>query len=141
MFLKLYLGRHPVGLNHQDPSAKKVFRAAGLSDRDPTTGLDQSSSAPLNRSVPCPTRRTTATSHLAHTSPHTYTLGQDLSKCQRQDCTEMTYCGIADFLSMLMASSKSPAVTARTRHRIELRPHATEKVVALVLGHASYGLL
>lgn len=42
---------------------------------------------------------------------------------------------------MLIGCSRITTVADKFRHGVELRPHATEEIVTLVLGHASFGIL
>lgn len=74
-------------------------------------------------------------------SVRTYTPAHNLCTYQLQICIGMTGCDTTDLLVVLTTSSRAPAVTTRSRHGIELRPHAAEEIVTLLLGHAPYGLV
>lgn len=54
--------------------------------------------------------------------------------------TDTTRCDTTDLLAMLTVRSEMRTIAGNIRNGVELRPHATEDVVTLVLGHAPYGL-
>lgn len=74
-------------------------------------------------------------------SVRTYSPVHNLSKHQQQICTRILYCDITDLLVIPTSNGVAPTATNNTRHGTELRPHTTEEIVTLELGHAPCGLV